>query len=310
MSFEPVEKYIGDLEALKHYPEVKRQRDALAEENALLKDKVAGLEKEVVDVKAELARESERRKAAEDGLKVKASLAEKLRSELDKVSEELKVLKDFQLKSTGGRNLIMEQARGEFLKAQESEIERRVNEKYEGLRASQEAKMPKLVYEKLIETVKEPPWPNEIASAIETRAKEIADEILRDKERWPSWFNELYLEEVRVGVSAGLDAEFERRVEDGATERAGKLSDLGAKIKVNAIRALEGPWQGIKCDRCGADQGAFKLTEDGISSMLTRGYIEPECINPHCEDLPAFRRRRKHRIRISILDLIAAHIRR
>ncbi len=309
MSFESVEKYIRDLEALKQYPEVKRERGALAEENAVLKDKVAGLEKEVVDVKVEFARESERRKAAGDGLEVKASLAEKLEAELGGVSEELKALKDFEIKSTGGRNLTLEQAREEFLKAQESEIERRANEKFEVLKADLETKMPGLVHDKLVETLGKQPWPKEIAGAIESKAGQMASEILRDKERWPSWFKEFYLKEVKAGISTGLNIEFERGVEKGATERAGKLSDLEAKIKVNAIRALEGPWRGIKCDRCGVERGAFKLTEDGISDMLTMEYIELECINPHCEDLPAFRGRRRHKIRISIRDLIAAYIR-
>jgi len=310
MSFEPVEKYINELEALKHYPEVKQQRDKLVEENAELKARVAGLEKEVVDVKAELAHESEERKVAEDGLNEKTSSAEKLGAEMDEVSRELKALKEFEFKSTRGMDLTLEQARDEFLKAQESEIEERASEKFDVLKADFETKIPGLVHDKLIKTLGKLPWPKEIDSAIGAKAKEIADGILRNKERWPDWFKEFYLKEVRSGVSAGLDAEFEQRVEKGATERAGKLSDLKAKIKENAVRALEGPWGGIKCDRCGADQGAFKLTEDGISSMLTREYIESECINPHCEDLPAFRRRRRHKIRILILDLIAAHIRR
>ena len=326
MTLEAVERYIHELEALKYYPEVKRERDKLAEENAELKERVAGLEEEVNKLRAELSCEAEERKIAKDALGAKTSLAEKLEVELDRVSNELKKLKDFQLKSIGGRNLTLEQARDEFLKAQEFEIERRANEKYSALGADLEARMPKLVYDKLIEIVEKPPWPNEIASAIETRAKEIADEILRDKERWPSWFNELYLEEVRVGVSAGLDAEFERRVEDGATERAEvklrqlttiewpnwletnvkpKLSDLEAKVKENAIGMLRGPWL-IKCDRCGTKQKEIELTERGISDLLSIGHVEKECVNPDCKDWRIWR----HRIRISLYGLIAAYIRR
>jgi hypothetical protein len=331
MSFAAVEIYLHELKALKCYDDVKRQRDKLAEENALLKDRVVGLEKEVNGLRAELGREVEGKTVVEEELKAEKSSTEKLDAELGKASSELSKLRELKIKSADGRSLTIEEARDEFIRARESEIEGRANQKFGMFKADLEAKMPKLIYDKLIETMGKPPWPKDIASAIEAKAGEIADGILRNKESWPGWFKEHYPKEVRAGVNAGLDAQFVQRVEGEAGARAKKklgelatvewpnwynanikpkLSDLEAKIKVNAIRALEGPLGGVKCDRCGADQGAFKLTEDGISDMLTRGYVEPECINPHCEDLPAFRRRRKHRIRISILDLIAAHIRR
>jgi len=80
MSLEAVEKYIQEFEALKHYPEVKQQRDKLAEENAELKNTISSLEKEIDGLRAELSREAEKRKVAEDGLNAKASSAESLRS--------------------------------------------------------------------------------------------------------------------------------------------------------------------------------------------------------------------------------------
>jgi len=290
-----VEAFTRELEALQNYDRIKKERDELAERCSKLESRISELDKMVKDLIGELAS-----------------------------------LKGFNVRFVG-KELTLEQAKVEFVRAYNDEIERRANVKFEVLEADLENKMPKLVYNKLIEIVEKPPWPKEIACAIESKAGQMASENLSNKERWPNWFKELYLREVNAGVSAGINAEFERRVEGEATTRAEKklrelatvewpnwysanvkpkLSDLKAKIKVNAIRALEGPWRGIKCDRCGVEQGAFKLTEDGISDMLTMGYIEPECINPHCEDLPAFRRRRKHRIRILIHDLIAAHIRR
>lgn len=325
MSLEAIEEYIRDLEALKHYPEVKQQRDKLVEENAELEDRVSGLEKEVEGLKAELADESEMRKVAEEGLRAKTALAEKMGAERDKVSKELNALKEFEFKSTGGRNLTLEQAREEFLKGKEIEIERRASEKFEVLRADLDAKMPGLVHDKLVETLGKRPWPKEIASAVEAKAREIADGVLQDKERWPSWFEKYYLDEVRVGVSAGLDAEFERRVEDGATERAEvklkqlmtiewprwletnvkpKLSDLEAKIKENAIGMLRVPWR-IRCDRCGTEQD-IELTERGISDLLSGGHVEKECVNPDCKEWDRIRR---HRIRIFLHDLIAAYVR-
>jgi hypothetical protein len=326
MSLEAIERYIGEIEALKNYPMVKQQRDQLVNENAELKDRVSGLEKEVNGLRAELGREVEGKKVAGEELKAEKALAEKLDAELGKVSKELGALKEFEFKSTSGRNLTLEQARIEFLKSQESEIKQIVDEKYGALKTNFEARMPELVYEKLIQTIGKPPWPKEIAGAVEANAKEIADGILRDKERWPGWFKEHYLKEVRAGVSAGLDAEFARAVENGASERAEvklkqlttvewprwletnvkpKLSDLEAKIKENVIGLLRSPWR-IRCDRCGTEQEEIELTEHGISALLSTGYVEKECTNTDCREWDRIRR---HEIRISLQDLIAAYIR-
>ncbi|MCK4405627.1 MAG: hypothetical protein KAV43_03880 [Hadesarchaea archaeon] len=273
-----VEAFTRELEALRNYDWVKKERDELAE-------RCSKLETRVSELKGELAS-----------------------------------LKGFKIGFVG-KDLTLKQVRDEFLKAQELEIERRANEKFEVLKADLENKMPKLVYNKLIEIVEKPPWPKEIAGAIESKAGQMASEILINKERWPGWFRELYLKEVKAGVSAGLDAEFERRVEGGATERAEKklmqltrvewpkyvkpkLSDLEAKIRENVIRMLRGPWSGIKCDRCGTEQEEIELTEQNISDLLSTGYVEKECDNLDCRDWRIW----KHRIRIFLRDLIAAHI--
>jgi len=270
MSFETIEAYLHELEALKCYPEVKEK------------------------------------------LRKKASAAQKLGVELGKVSNELKALKEFEIKSIDGRNLTLEQARDEFLKDKETEIERKASEKFEVLRADLDAKMPGLVHDKFVETLGKRSWPKEIASTIQEKAKEIADEILKDKKKWPNWFNEFYLEE----VSARLNAEFNQRVENGATERAeAKLAHLTRvewpkwyeanikpKIEENVIRMLgDHPWS-IGCDMCGTRQG-IQLTEQNISDLLTLGigYIEKECTNPNCTGLI-----RRHRIRTFLRDLILA----
>jgi hypothetical protein len=73
---------------------------------------------------------------------------------------------------------------------------------------------------------------------------------------------------------------------------------LEAKIGENAIGMLKGPWR-IKCDKCGTEQEKIELTEQGISGLLSKGQVEIECVNPDC---------RRHRVRISLRDLIAAHV--
>jgi len=279
-----IEAYTRELEALRNYDRVKKERDELAER------------------------------------------CPKLETRVSELNEELASLKGFNVRFVG-EELTLGQAKVEFVRAYNDEIERRANEKVEVLKADLENKMPKLVYNKLIETLGKPPWPKEIAGAIEAKAKEIADGILRNEEKWPSWFKKFYLEEVRAGVSAGLNEEFERKVEMEATTRAEqklrqlttvewpnwynanikpKLSDLEAKIKENAILILRGPWRNIKCDRCGTELGEIELTEQGMSDLLSRGHVEIECENFDCRE---WDRIRGHKIRISLQDLIAAYIR-
>lgn len=284
-----VEAFTKELESLRNYDQVKKERDKLAERCSKLETRISELDKRVRDLIGELAS-----------------------------------LKGFNVRFVG-KELTLEQAKVEFVRAYNDEIERRANEKFEVLKADFGNKMPKLVYNKLIEIVEKPPWPKEIAGTIESEAGQMASEILINKERWPSWFRELYLKEVKAGVSAGLNSEFERRVEKGAAERAEvklkqlttvewpnwlaknvepKLSELGAKIRENAFELLRGPWRSIRCDRCGTEQEELILTEQGIGDLLSLDYIEKECTNPNCKDLKI----RKHRIRIFLRDLIAAHI--
>lgn len=278
-----IEAYTRELEALRNYDRIKKERDELAE-------RCSKLETRVSELKGELAS-----------------------------------LKGFNVRFVG-KELTLGQAKVEFVRAYNDEIERRANQKFGMLKADLEARMPGLIYDKLIETLGKPPWPKEIAGAIEARAREIAGGILADRESWPKWFDEYFLKEVRAGVGAGLNSEFERRVEKTSGERAEvklrelaqvewprwyevnvkpKLSILEAKIKQNAIGMLRGPWRGITCDKCGTEHGEIELPEQGISTLLSQGHIELECVNPDCREWDRIRR---HKIRIFLYDLIAAHI--
>jgi hypothetical protein len=277
-----IEVYTRELEALRDYDRIKKERDELAER------------------------------------------CSKLETGISELNGELASLKGFKIEFVG-KELTLEQAKVEFVRAYNDEIERRANEKFEVLKADLENKMPKLVYNKLIEIVKKPPWPKEIAGAIESKAGQMANEILRNKERWPDWFKEFYVNEVRAGVNAGLDAEFEQRVEEKATERAEKrleelvnvewprwlkthvkpkISELESKMRKDMIGVLKGPWCGVRCNECGTEIGEIELTENNIADLLCNLPVEFECANPNCRGLLG----RKRKIRISLYDLIAAHV--
>ena len=81
-----LEKYMKELEALRHYPQVKQERDSLAAEVAQLKKKAAALESEV-STKNEASSQLSKREAEISELASKLGgregnhIAEKFRSE-------------------------------------------------------------------------------------------------------------------------------------------------------------------------------------------------------------------------------------
>ncbi len=78
--------------------------------------------------------------------------------------------------------------------------------------------MPQLVYQRLRDILKQPNLPEEIVKLIDAEAKKKADATVRDQKRWPLWFKKLYEEEVEKKVGAGLNQEFNARVEKTQTQ--------------------------------------------------------------------------------------------
>jgi len=66
---------------------------------------------------------------------------------------------------------------------------------------------------------------------------------------------------------------------------------------------LRGPWT-ITCDKCGT-RFQLQLTVEGVENLVRYGEIVAECVNPNCIDW--FWR---HKIRITLRDLISAYIMR
>jgi len=226
-----------------------------------------------------------------------------------------------------GEEVSLGEARRDFLRAMDAEIEDRATERFEALKLQYEAKMPQLVYQRLVETLKGRLWPKEIATVIWAEVEKRVDGILYHSENWPQRFKEYYRKEVGAGVKSGLDSEFERRVEEGAEARARKrlselanaawpvwfrenieprVTELERKVNENALQLLRGSWT-FTCDRCGT-KFDDELTSFGIEELLRKGQVQIECINPACEDHSWFSSHR-HRFQVSLHDLIEAKLR-
>ncbi|MBA7467591.1 hypothetical protein ES707_02812 [subsurface metagenome] len=283
MSIETAERHIQELEAIKNYPQVKRDKEKLSQK------------------------------------------VEELKVSLDNTLKEVSSLKGSKAKLDGTK-MTLEEARLDFIRVQDAEIEGRTAERFQKLKADYESKMPQLVYQRLRDILKQPGLPKEIAKPIDTEAKKKADAILRDPDNWPPWFRELYGGEVEKKVSAGLNQEFNARVETAAITRAQqrlkelttiewpewsqinvepKIAELEIKINTGALQLLMGPWM-FTCKQCGTSSNA-ELTAGEIEQLLRTGQIKVACANPDCEDRSLFSTRR-HTFMVSLYTLIEARL--
>lgn len=278
--FQKIEAYLRDLEALKYYRQVKDERDSLAVEATQSKDRVAQLE-------AQLATEVAAKNDLSSLLTKTGDEAKELAGRLGEAEKELSSLREFKVKFSAGGELTLEEMRDQFLRAREEEIEKRVKEGLAALEEDMRSRMPTLVHENLIQILSSLEWPPEIAEAVDSRAGQIADDTLGNKDGWPDWFKKYYLEEVNALVSQQLTAEFEKRVRAETEKRvelmkarewqgyvASKVRTLAASLK-GLLNELQGRW-GFPCDRCGC-QVAIVITASHISVLLRGGTIDIAC---------------------------------
>ena len=283
MSIDTIERYLQELEAIKNYPQVKREKEKLFQK------------------------------------------VEELKVSLDNALKEVSSLKSSKA-NLDSAQMTLEEARLDFIRAQDAEVEKRAADRFEKLKGDYESRMPQLVYQRLREILREPWLPEEIAKLIDIETRKKADAVLRDPDNWPPWFKKIYEEEVKKKVSAGLNQEFNTRVETAAIARARqrlneltstewpawyqtsvepKILELETKINVGAPQLLKGPWV-FTCDQCGTSSNA-ELTAEEIEQLLRTGQIKVACGNPDCEDKGWFSNRR-HTFYVSLHNLIEVRI--
>jgi len=147
--------------------------------------------------------------------------------------------------------------------------------------------MPGLVHKRLIQVLKQPSWPPEIAKVIDSTARQIADDILGASDKWPDWFRNYYLEEVNALANQRLTAEFERKVQAEAEKRlelmkatqwnqyaGSKASVLASSLK-DSLKELQGTWW-FTCDRCGR-RLSVDLSPSNIGLLLGGKTIDIGC---------------------------------
>jgi len=274
--FKTLEKHVKELEALRRYPRVKQERNSLTMEVAQLKEKVAALESEV-STHNELSSQLSRRQVEINELAGKLAAAGK----------ELTSLKNFKVKLPDGGELTLDEMRAEFLHAEEDEIERKVRERLQVLKKDIRRRMPGLIHKRLVQVLKQTSWPPEIATIIDTTARQTVDGILAARNEWPDWFKSYYLGEVNALVNHHLTAEFERRVQAEAEKRlelmkagewkeytGSKVSAIASSLK-DSLKELQGTWW-FTCDRCGRGL-SIDLSPSDVALLLGGKTIDIAC---------------------------------
>lgn len=319
------ERYFQRLTELENYPELKHERDELKEENLRLEERVSELEGKIRDqageidgLKATLGEELKRRKGAEEKLEFETDRVKELRAEIESLKKEINSLRIYKLRFTNGKEVTLEQAKAEFIKAHEEEIEKRANESFLKFKSDYEAKMPKLIHGRLLELLSKRPRPDYIEGVIGVEAKRMSDEILYHPEKWPDGFKGFFAKELNEKLKNAINSEFNARVVKEASRMAieklavlkreewprwcseniePRLRDLESRVGENALKQLMGPWH-VPCEKCGAVQKVS--LEDCVGNLLNLGYTEVGCSNPACRNWGVFR----HNIRVTLRELV------
>lgn len=278
--FETLERYTRELEALKYYPQVKGERDSLATEVAQLREKVALLG-------VQLENEASARKELSSRLSKREAEVIEVAAKLDEAQRDLSSLRDFKAKLPKGKGLTLEKMQKQFLRAQAKEIEARTKEGMEDLAKEMHSQMPVLVQKELIRVLNSPNWPPEIEKVVSLQARRIADEALRNKGKWPQWFKDYYLQQVKEAVAKGLDSEFEDKVKAEAQKRleamktgqwerysAAKAKELAVNLRT-AVSELQGTrW--FTCDKCRRRLG-IEIGPSEIGQLLGQKTVDIMC---------------------------------
>lgn len=315
MSLEKIDQYIKELEAVKSYDAVKRERD-----EALRKiSELSGKLQKVMDEKREAEKrisemEGELKKLREE-LKAKDEELQKSRIEINMLRDRVEKLENLKV-TVEGKTLV--EAEKAVMEAEEEEIKKRAKELFNSMKAGwEETEKPREVSSEAVKLLKHiveglsKPGPHlflkEVAEAgIPEKVKEILD---REVER-------------RINV------EFMRRVEEESERKAleklkhlkevewpkwfranvePRVRELENKIYSNVFKLLRGPWT-ITCDRCGSKR-RVEFTPQGVKELLRNGYIYVECTNPECMDL-LFILPVRHKIRVELKNLISYYVTR
>jgi len=291
MSLEKISELIQDLEAIKYYEPVKRQRNEAYTINNELKETVAKQEIEINRLSDLLDNKEKDFNTEITQHKQDTDRLEELSKEAETLKGRVKDLEAYKFLAEGKT---LAEAEKEFLRAKEDEITRRAEEKFSDMERSW----------------REEDKPNEVKAAAVQNLQAVlsAREPLHSGEQLaeagiPQMVSEILEKEVANRINAEFNKRVEAESERKSLEKLNRLKGVEWPrwfhtamepkitlivdwVNTNLINFLKAPWQ-IVCDKCGTEQ-QLELTPQQISLLLTGNNVNFQCRNPNCKDL--FRR--------------------
>jgi hypothetical protein len=262
MSLSDVENAIKDAEALKFYDPQKKENAALREEVKLLKTE-----------------ESEIRMRYEDRITSLESIIAEQGSVRITYKREHYTPEQFD-------KLVAARVEREC----RAMINKEVNERWA-------AEAPRLVREAAKREILSYPesCQPETRKAIEAQGAKHAENILRYRYAWPSWFQTIYQQEVNLGVQKGLDKTFWDNVNQRTTKEITRRENIAWPLFVqqhitpkfqNCLRSQLtklSETMKIRCDKCGMEYD-YTPTPEEIAALIREPRIFYHCQNPDCRD--------------------------
>ncbi len=320
MSLEKIERDIRELDAIKHYPEVKTERDDLLSKVQVFQGRVSELESQRVD-------------AVSRGDRLEAELNSKgkqYRTELEARDEQLSTGKD-QNRKLQANVKELEEAR---TLADGKTLSEAINA-FKVARSREIAREAEMLFNEHKVRWEIEQKPKEASRKAREMLTQII-ETLRGSEphTFPKDLLDLGLPEkvsaiMKDEMNRRIDAEFKRRVEEESTIKAKvkldklrreewpkwlkanaepKARELSERIRADPLRAINKTLS-MSCDQCGTRQShemtperiAYLLSPDPLGFLPGRGLVE--CINPTCIEW-GFR----HHLRVQLKDIIFEHL--
>ena len=312
MSFERIDQYIKELEAIKNYEKVKAENASLLArvrelESRLSRERgrVGELLQVIKNLKERVRARDEEIESLREELSVREERIKSLESEVHDLTSRVRELEELKVLAEGKT---LKEAEESFLKAKEGEIREQAQKLFNQMKSEWEERVkPREVSNEALKWLKHT---IEQLSRPEPRnyMKEVVDAGLPEK-----------IEKIiNSEVEKRINEEFLKRVDEESSKKAlekleelksvewpnwyrtvvePRIRQLESMIWSNVMKALEGPWI-ITCDKCGTRFQA-QLTPEGIEELLRTGSVVIECPNPGCVDFIL-----RHRIRIKLKQLI------
>ncbi len=309
MSFEKIDKYIGELEAVKNFDKVREDNLQLTQINEGQIRELTKVSTKNITLQTSLTAMRQEIKGLGKEIKLKNEELQKSEFEATRLDNRVKELEALKVIIEGKT---FKEAEKALLKAIKDEVDTRANGYFEAMKTLWvKSDKPKEVFNEAV---------NQLEIIIKTLRKpgpRYHREELSDKEL-PTSVEEI----IKTEVDQRLDEEFKSRIEaksdQKAEENLGELTnvewpkwyqtnvdprvrELEEKIVANALNQLKG--QSIfVCDKCNI-QLSLTLTPQMIEDILRNRYIMVECCNPDCRDY--FHR---HRIKLTLETLISNYL--